>query len=271
MATASSRWFGTHLAFATLHCLPLTAAKAAPAEPAAATSPEAVSRVALGILVAPLRSDVRAQTPLPDGVGLLVARVVPGSPAATAGIAANDLLFRCNGSDLKSDDDIRKAVTNRKEGDSLELTWLRRGTEMKASVTLASVSLPTPPQAQPDSPEHLQRLEEIFRRLAADPATTSAVHRMLGGSPDDAQGPLPGPLALENHGTSATKEDASGKLRIDSLNGKQSVEIHDHTGKLQFSGPCSTASDRDRIPEPWRSKVSRFLDELKAVSAAAAP
>jgi hypothetical protein len=94
---------------------------------------------------------------------------------------------------------------------------------------------------------------------------------MLGGSPEEAPGPLPGPLALENHGTSATKEDASGKLRIDSLNGKQSVEIHDHTGKLQFSGPCSTESDRNRIPEPWRSKVSRFLDELKAVSAAAAP
>jgi membrane-associated protease RseP (regulator of RpoE activity) len=266
MATASSRWFGTHLAFATLHCLPLTAAPEAPAEPAAAAAPQAVSRVALGILLAPLRSDVRAQTPLPEGVGLLVARVVPGSPAATAGIAPNDLLFRCNGADLRSDDDIRKAIASRKEGDSLELTWLRRGAEMKASVTLAPVSLPAPPEAQPDSPEHLQRLEEIFRRLAADPAATSAVHRMLGGSPEDA-----GPLALETHGTSATKEDASGKLRIASLNGKQSVEIHDHTGKLQFSGPCGTESDRARIPEPWRSKVSQFLDELKAVSAAATP
>ena len=271
MATASSRWFGTHLAFATLHCLPLTAATEAPAEPAAATSPQTVSRIALGILVAPLRSDVRAQTPLPEGIGLLVARVVPGSPAATAGIAANDLLFRCNGTDLRSDDDIRKAVANRKAGEAVELSWLRRGAEMKASVTLASVSLPVPPQAQPDSPEHLQRLEEIFRRLAADPATTAAVHRMLGGAPETAPGPLPGPLALETHGTSATKEDASGKLRIASQNGKQSVEILDPTGKLRFSGPCGTESDRARIPEPWRSKVSQFLEELKAVSATATP
>jgi hypothetical protein len=208
---------------------------------------------------------------LPDGVGLLVARVVPGSPAAVAGMAVNDLLFRCNGADLKSDEDIRKAVANRREGDSLELSWLRRGAEMKASIRLAAVNLPAPPQAQPDSPEHLQRLEDIFRRLAADPATTSAVHRMLGGEPDAASPPQPGPLALDAHGTSATKEDASGKLRIATINGKQSVEIHDPSGKLQFSGACSTESDRAGIPEPWRSKVVQFLDELKAVSAALPP
>ncbi len=232
-------------------------------------APVLETRVALGLLLAPVRSDVRAQTPLEEGIGLMVARVLPGSPAEAAGLLANDLLFRCDDKDVVSDEDIRRAVTPRKAGDEVKLTWLRRGKEMSAAVKLAAMEIPVASEAASvDSPEHRRRLEELFGRLSGDAAATAAVHRMLIG--ERGAGGKPGPLAageLEREGSWAVKEDDSGKLKIYGSGGGQMVEVHDRAGTLQFRGPCGTEAEVAKIPEPWRAKVVKFREDLKAVGA----
>jgi hypothetical protein len=45
------------------------------------------------------------------------------------------------------------------------------------------------------------------------------------------------------------------------------VEVHDRAGTLQFRGPCGTEAEVAKIPEPWRAKVVKFREDLKAVGA----
>ena len=248
-----------------------------PAVPVQPTAEEAApSRVALGILLTPVRSDVRAQLPLAEDVGLLVARVLPSSPAEAAGLAANDVLFRCGDRELKTEEDLRHELAGRQAGDVLRLTFLRRGREQSAEVKLAAMALPTAGTQPGDvtSPEHARRLAAITSRLAGDPAAAAAVHRLLFGieAPGDVGGgevlPAENPMTAE--GATITKTEPGGQLRITVTAGMCRVEVRDAAGKLQFRGPCGTDEECAKIPEPWRGKVAQFKKEVEELRATAA-
>ena len=236
----------------------------------------APSRVALGILLTPVRSDVRAQLPLAEDVGLLVARVLPGSPAEAAGLAANDVLFRCGDRELKTEDDLRRELSGRQSGEVLRLTFLRRGREESAEVKLAAMALPSAGSLSGDvtSPEHARRIAAITSRLAGDPAATAAVHRLLFGieAPGDAGvgEALPAENPMTAEGATITKTEPGGQLRITVSAGMCRVEVRDADGKLQFRGPCGTEEECAKIPEPWRGKVTQFKKEVEELRAAAA-
>jgi hypothetical protein len=90
----------------------------------------------LGIAAEPVGDEVRAQLPLQRGEGLSVRHVAPESPAAKAGIAEHDILTRLDDQILVSADQLRSLVKMRKPGDSVKLTYLRKGEKMDATATL---------------------------------------------------------------------------------------------------------------------------------------
>lgn len=65
--------------------------------------------------------------------------VAPGSPAATAGIQAGDVLVAMNGVKLTDKEAIKKAKSEMKVGSTVQYTISRAGTEQQLAVTMAAM------------------------------------------------------------------------------------------------------------------------------------
>lgn len=72
--------------------------------------------------------------------GAVVASVMPGSPADRAGLQVGDVITRFGNQSIAESSDLVAAVQAGKVGDRVELTYLRNGTENRATVTLAEAS-----------------------------------------------------------------------------------------------------------------------------------
>lgn len=90
----------------------------------------------LGLAAEPVGEEVRAQLPLQSGEGLTVRHIMPDSPAAKAGLAEHDILTRLDDQILVSADQLQSLVKMRKPGDSVKVTYLRKGEKKEATATL---------------------------------------------------------------------------------------------------------------------------------------
>lgn len=71
--------------------------------------------------------------------GALVRNVLSGTPAASSGLAAGDLITALNGASISSPTTLTEAMLQHHPGDSVKLTWQTpTGTQQTATVTLAS-------------------------------------------------------------------------------------------------------------------------------------
>lgn len=103
-------------------------------------SPEA-GQPRLGLALAPLTAEQRARLGLDEGTqGVLVARVMPGSPADDKGIAAGDVIMSVNKAPVRQPADVVAAVRKAAEhGDKSVLLYLwRDGQERFEAVPLAT-------------------------------------------------------------------------------------------------------------------------------------
>lgn len=66
--------------------------------------------------------------------GILIAKVMPNSPAAQAGLRAGDVIHKINGQRVKNAEDIQKAVENSQVGSNLQFGLRRNQTEMNVAV-----------------------------------------------------------------------------------------------------------------------------------------
>ena len=94
-------------------------------------------RTWLGVATDEISEEVRAQLPVANGVGLLVREVIADSPAAKAGLQKNDVLTRLDDQILANSEQLRTLVGLKKEGDTVRVTYLRKGQEAAAEVKLA--------------------------------------------------------------------------------------------------------------------------------------
>ncbi|WP_456379529.1 PDZ domain-containing protein [Thiolapillus sp.] len=101
---------------------------------------QSVAPVYLGVIVGPVPWAVQAQLPedITHGQGLMVMRVMPGSPAALAGLKPHDVLLTFNGKILISPEDLVNSVRNTKAGEKSRVQILRHGKVTDIDVTMAS-------------------------------------------------------------------------------------------------------------------------------------
>jgi putative serine protease PepD len=74
----------------------------------------------------------------PDGVGAVVASVVSGSPAAKAGIKAQDVVTAIGDRQVVDVDSLVAAVRDHKAGDKITVTYTRAGKSAKVDATLTT-------------------------------------------------------------------------------------------------------------------------------------
>ena len=92
----------------------------------------------LGVAPEEIPEEVRAQLPLEPGTGLVVRSVIPGGPAEKAGLQKNDVLVKLDDQLLTNASQLRTLVAAKKEGDTVKLTYFRRGQQAALDVKLAT-------------------------------------------------------------------------------------------------------------------------------------
>lgn len=96
----------------------------------------------IGVLTREVPSELRSQFSLPEGFGLMIDEVMPGSPAEQAGLKVHDILLKLDDQQLVSMEQLMLLVRAKKKGDSVNLTLITGGQEKQVSVTLGEHLMP---------------------------------------------------------------------------------------------------------------------------------
>ncbi len=99
---------------------------------------DATPKTWLGVVLDEISDAVASQLPLDPGTGLIVEYVSPDSPAAKAGLQKHDVLVRLDDQVLIAPVQLQTLIANRKDGDTVEVHFLRKGQPQMVTATLAT-------------------------------------------------------------------------------------------------------------------------------------
>ena len=110
-----------------------------------------VQRARLGLSYTDIDSELAEQFNLPVRQGIVVQEVLPGSPAAQAGIRVQDLITRADDTAITSGGDLRRVLRAHLPGDELTLTLRRGQRTVTVTAILAEEMTQAPPAARPST------------------------------------------------------------------------------------------------------------------------
>jgi Do/DeqQ family serine protease len=96
-----------------------------------------VERGQLGLNIYAVTAEVARPLGLRKATGGLVAQVIPGSPAAKAGVRAGDVVTAIDGHDIASNTDLRDAIGLLRVGDPVTIDLMRDGRRERRHAILA--------------------------------------------------------------------------------------------------------------------------------------
>jgi S1-C subfamily serine protease len=91
----------------------------------------------MGVSTRSVTEELQQQYGLSRSSGLLIAEVIPNSPAASAGLQQGDIIVKVNGQEIDDSANLASLIRDMKPGDQVELVIDRNGTEQIVTVTLA--------------------------------------------------------------------------------------------------------------------------------------
>jgi len=103
-------------------------------------------RPVLGVQLVEVTPELREHLGGSDDAGVLVSKIVEGSPAENAGIAVGDLIVTVGGDTIEDTGDLRRALRD-KRGKTFDVEVIRDGRSRSISVTV-----PAPEEDQPTGP-----------------------------------------------------------------------------------------------------------------------
>jgi len=95
-----------------------------------------VRRGMIGVTIQPLDENTAKALGLSTDKGALVSQVNPGSPAEKAGLASGDVITEVNGQPVTDAHDLTARIGAMPPGDSVNITYTRKGQTKTAKVTL---------------------------------------------------------------------------------------------------------------------------------------
>lgn len=217
-------------------------------------------RTWLGVATSGVHPVLRQHLELEEGFGVLVSHIPDGSPAAEAGLKPGDVLTMLDDQLLTTPEHLAILVRSKNKGDSIELTYLRKGEQLKTTVTLGEHELPkeirraNSPQGYPGDwqgemrkhqEEIERRMRDIRNRMPNRPGLDNNSRRRVPDSKNRPDMP-PGPK-MDNESTVKIDND-EGEVLISQKNGKGRIEIFDAEGKEVYSGPYDAAKGIKGLP-----------------------
>jgi S1-C subfamily serine protease len=132
-------------------------------------------RTYIGVSLANLSPELREHFGAPKDAGVMVESVQDDSPAAKAGIKVGDIVLSADGDDVKTSADLRSALREKKEGDSVRIEVLRGRSRQTLVATVKERETP-----------RLFQLDELQGAMGS-PEWRARIER-LGGDCGDLQG-----------------------------------------------------------------------------------
>lgn len=258
---SKSGWFYLKFALPVLGVISI-----ASATPPAESNRPVRPRGYLGVLVTEICPEVRAQTTLREGEGLMIGRVAENSPAAELGLLHYDILTRFNDQWIMSPAQFVTLVENSGPEAEVEITYLRRGAQMKSTVKLTKCP-PHSATSEKVAPLPEEMLTSVIRTLRDNPPALEAVFRMLSGLPPGTA-PVIGGHAPKQ-GSRLTLRDETGIVQLLTIGNSQQLSAWDKDGKLIFQGPCDTPEQLNALPPELKARVERLRRECIDPEAAA--
>ncbi len=114
-------------------------------------------RAHLGVSLVDLTDDLRQHFGAPKDTGLLVSSVEDGSPADKSGIQTGDIILSIDGKDVESASELRKALREKKDGDTARIEVMRGRT--RHTIVATVVEKEGPRILLPRDLEGLRRFE----------------------------------------------------------------------------------------------------------------
>jgi serine protease Do len=90
----------------------------------------------IGVYVAPLTQEIARSMGIEAKRGVIVVRVVPGSPAHEQGIQSGDIITRAGENEISKPLDLRKAIEDNIDKGEIELEIIRRGRIARLAVPI---------------------------------------------------------------------------------------------------------------------------------------
>jgi len=92
----------------------------------------------LGVVTVTLTKEIKARFDYQPDAGAIVTEVVPGSPAAQAGLQPDDVITRIGEQAIESNASVQSAVRAHKPTDKVEIRWTHGSETRSATVTLGT-------------------------------------------------------------------------------------------------------------------------------------
>lgn len=118
----------------------------------------------LGVHTSGVNDVLGQQLQIPDGVGLIIDKVLAGSPAEAAGIEEFDILLEMDGQIIVNRGQLTSLVRSKKPKDTVELEVVRKGEKHMFSVTLEEREVPPLRQSLQDFPYDMEDLTNFLKR-----------------------------------------------------------------------------------------------------------
>jgi hypothetical protein len=233
----------------------------------------------LGVETAPVGRTLAAQLGLPVDMGLVVARVSEGSPAASQ-LKEHDMLMKFDDQLLVDTRQLSVLVRARQEGEEVPLTLYRGGKAITLKVKLGQREMPKHPQPDgfPPGGEHEMGFfheefpgpgEMRMRQFPGmEPDDAHNVMRMIGRERHNWFGAPPvhffgrkdrkGSTMLNLAEGNFVFSDDAGSVEVQANEGKRELTVKNPKGEVIFHGPINNADDREKLPPEVMARLHQI-------------
>ncbi|MEM0897857.1 MAG: PDZ domain-containing protein [Verrucomicrobiota bacterium] len=228
----------------------------------------------LGIATEDVPPVLAAQLGRDNSRGAVVTAVVPESPAEAAALEKHDIILRMDGIEVMAPNELTEFMAGKSPGESVTLTVLRGGKELKIEATLAeSPKHPAHQQVTPSGtvnvlpPRHgpfgdlfegnrgpfamIEEMEKEMDRMQEE------MRKRFQHSFNSPSGPDSMTHIMRSNG-SASYSDNDGTIIVDMKDGQKHVRATTPEGEVLFDGPANTEEELSKMPPSVRERFEKF-------------
>lgn len=213
----------------------------------------------LGVVVESLEEFTRLHLGMEAGKGFGIREVSPESPAAKAGLKPGDVLVKLEQQVLFSATPLPATMSLFQPGQKIRVTFLRKGQEQNAEITLAGRIV----DARPEGPRQPRpRFEIPFGMRSGEDRIEQMMRRLHRLEQDFGEGLLPPAMpAKPGQQMLIITEDADGRIELRGDKGDWHLKAHKPGGVLLFDGPWNRDEDKAKAPAELRQRADRLMKE----------